>query len=121
MSLKRVLVVDDTPDVLESLTELVRVYGYDAEMAINGETARAALAGDDSIRIVITDYGMPGMNGVELIGHVRRDHPTVKVVLVTADNSPALEKRAIAAGADAVFVKPVSWDDLGPKIAELIS
>ncbi|MBI4132297.1 MAG: response regulator [Candidatus Sungbacteria bacterium] len=121
MSLKRILVVDDTPEVLAAIEELVRSSGYETLTAIDGETARQRLAAENTIGLVITDYQMPGMNGIELIGHVRRNYPDVKALLVTGDNSPETNARALAAGADAVFLKPVSWDDIGPKIAELLS
>ncbi len=120
MNRRRVLIVDDTPDILDAIADLIQMDGYETATAADGKIACLQLVAHPDIGLVITDFRMPNMNGIELIGHVRRGHPEVKLILVTAEDDQKVREHAVAAGADAVFIKPISWDDVGPRVAELL-
>jgi CheY-like chemotaxis protein len=77
-----VLVVDDHPDVRNSLCVMVRTLGYPAHAVSSGEAALAWLA-NNTASIVFTDFGMPGMDGTAVAKAVSEQQPGVPVVLMT--------------------------------------
>ena len=79
-----VLVVEDNPDVGEFATAALRELGYDSVLAQNGKAALAELERDHArFHIVFSDVVMPGMSGLDLGAQIRKDHPTVPVVLTS--------------------------------------
>ncbi len=86
--MKRILIVDDDPDIGESLPGGLSATGAEIATAKDGEEAlaRVALEPPD---IVLTDVRMPGLDGVELLRLLRERAPTVDVILMTAyDDMP---------------------------------
>jgi two-component system OmpR family response regulator len=75
----RVLVVDDQPQVLDTLREIVEHMGYEACTAASVEQAIAAMA---TVRphVVFLDLLMPGMSGLEVLAHFREHHGAVPVI-----------------------------------------
>jgi CheY-like chemotaxis protein len=76
-----VLLVDDEPGVLFTLSELVAERGHRAITARNGTEALAKL---DDADAVVTDLSMPGMTGMELIAQIVQRDPSLPVILLTA-------------------------------------
>lgn len=76
------LVVDDEPDVRQSLKLLLEHYGHEVSLVESGELALAHLA-DRKFDLVITDYFMPGMRGDELITRILQRSPKQPIVLVS--------------------------------------
>jgi PAS domain S-box-containing protein len=79
----RVLVVDDEPDVCESLASMVAAMGHQVSTARDGLEAVAIVAKQD-VDVIVTDLGMPGINGIELASRVAAVKPWIAVVLMTA-------------------------------------
>jgi CheY-like chemotaxis protein len=107
----RILIVDDEVYVVGALRRLLRREGFAIEVALNGQEALEKLASFDA-DLVISDLRMRGMDGLELLGEVRRLAPKAIRVLISghADLSPG--NRSHQPGADAIshFIsKP--WDD----------
>lgn len=81
--------------VLEQLDADVQLIGVgDAEAALE----RAAAEADD-LELVLLDIGLPGMSGLDALGHLRRDHPELPVVVLSASERPEDVRRALDAGA----------------------
>lgn len=78
-----ILIVDDEEDILKLMKNLLEMEGYKALMAPDGETALKISKGVD-LGAVISDYRMPGMNGVELLSRLREEHTDVPMILATA-------------------------------------
>ena len=78
-----ILIVDDEEDILKLMKNLLEMKGYKALMAPDGETALKISTGVD-LGAVISDYRMPGMNGVELLSRLREEHTDVPMILATA-------------------------------------
>jgi DNA-binding NtrC family response regulator len=76
-----ILVVDDEPNILQSLQALLRL-DYQVLTADSGPEGLAILDKTD-VQVVMSDQRMPGMSGVEFLGHVRRSHPFVVRVIFT--------------------------------------
>jgi two-component system response regulator AtoC len=106
----RVLIVDDDASMLAALSALLRAAGHQAFVAQSGKEALSLL--DGGIEAVVTDYSMPGMNGVELIQFVQQRDETLPTILLTAHGSEAVEARAMKAGAYQYVTKPVEIDNL---------
>jgi two-component system chemotaxis response regulator CheY len=107
--MKPVLLVDDSPTMLASMSGILKKAGFSCETAGTGEAAVDKVSGGLSPCLVITDYHMPGMHGVDLIGKLRRLAPTrfVPMLVLTTDSQPEKRSAAKAAGATGWLVKPV--------------
>jgi len=99
-------VADDDSDALEGLRALLELWGYQVETASDG---RAALDRVPKIHpsLVITDVVMPRMSGLELLEAIRRELPTLPVIVMTAHGTLETWRRATAQGAFAYLPKPL--------------
>lgn len=103
-----VLIVDDEPEILDLMENLLEMEGFGVLRAESGEEALKISKGK-SLSVVISDYRMPGMNGIELITELKKTHIGVPMIIATgyADVNIAIE--AINnGGAYKLFKKP--WD-----------
>ena len=80
-----VLLVEDEDIVRLSLARVLQRAGYDAVLAAGGAEA-LEICRERSFRLVITDFCMPGMDGLELIGQIKAILPRVKVILISAQS-----------------------------------
>jgi two-component system, chemotaxis family, CheB/CheR fusion protein len=102
----RVLVVDDYPDSADSTALLLRLYGYDVDVALDGKAAlqQARVKPPD---VVLLDISMPGMDGYEVARQLRAMFQTkVRLVAITAHGFEEDRKRCLGAGFDLYLVKP---------------
>jgi len=103
----RVLVVDDSEESRQILSEILRTKGYTVNTAPDGESAWTLLQQSRfSYELVITDLMMPWMSGVELLRKIRADSPWINVVLLTGHLDHEVTLRAQRLGAFAVLSKP---------------
>jgi two-component system, chemotaxis family, chemotaxis protein CheY len=109
-----ILLVDDSPTILASMSGILAQSGYATEQAANGEAALAKVKGGLAPGLVITDYNMPGINGVELIHELRKLAPTrfTPMLVLTTESQPEKRDEARKAGATGWLVKPVEADKL---------
>jgi len=111
--MKRVLLVDDEPSILVALRSLVERRGWEALVARSGIEALALLDGTGGRPdAVVTDFSMPGMDGLELLAAIRRRDRHLPVILLTAHGSERLASGARQAGACAFLAKPFDIDEL---------
>ncbi len=109
-----VVVVDDDPAGLASLTRLLEAHGIRVHPAGSADEAAAALEADATLHCVISDVVMPGRSGVELDEQLRRSRPDVHVVLMTGYADAA---RVELPTDRTVLGKPVAIDDLLAAVA----
>jgi len=79
----RILLVDDDALVRCGTADMLSYAGYHVIEAGSGTAALAILAEEDALDLLITDNRMPGMSGAALIAHVRRERPTLPILLIT--------------------------------------
>ncbi len=111
----RVLIVDDTADTLEAFTSLLQIEGATVTTATSGEEALASVADAGAVfDLIISDVGMPGMDGYQLASRLRQLESTCTLPLIalTGFGQGSDTKRVLAAGFDAHLTKPVSLDRL---------
>ena len=85
---RRALVVDDEPSVAQVLRDILATLRVDADIAASGPDGLAMLAASP-YDLVVTDFVMPGMSGIELARIVRRTHPEVQILIVTGSVVPS--------------------------------
>lgn len=109
----RWMVVDNSADVLDSVTLALESLGRaEVYKFRSGEEALNCFGLEpDEFELVITDFGLPGMNGVELCGRMRDLSPSVKMILSTG-SAITPEQFAKQAGFDGVLQKPYTANEL---------
>jgi len=109
----RVLVVDDAPDVTEMIATLIRFAGYDVTTALSAPEAFDAARGDH-FDAIVSDIGMPGMNGYQLAEALRAlpEYAHTPLVAVTGFTMYDDRERARLSGFDDFLSKPINPSDL---------
>ena len=105
----RALVVDDAPDVTEMIAMFLQHAGYDAVMTFSAAEALAA-AKSEQFEVIVSDIGMPGMNGYDLAVALRSlpEYKDVPLIAVTGFSMYDDRGRALASGFDAHLTKPIN-------------
>jgi len=106
MTVPRILVVDDEPNSLFGICQILKDEGYRAIPGENGKQALEIIQAD-SIDILITDEKMPDMSGMELLAAVKKISGQIPVILITAYGSVSLAVEALKQGAFYFFEKPI--------------
>ncbi|MBF0631750.1 MAG: response regulator [Magnetococcales bacterium] len=118
----RVLVVDDNPTSREILTEMMHIFSFIPDTAVSGEEAvtkvSQALAGGQPYRLILMDWKMPGMDGIQttralrehagVVNREEKDDLRPRIILLTAFGREELWRQAQNAGVDAFLIKPTS-------------
>jgi CheY-like chemotaxis protein len=109
----RALVVDDAPDVAEMVGMMMSLAGYEVETALSAPDA-LEIAGRASFDVIISDIGMPFMNGYEFAERLRLTpgYEAVPLIAVTGFTMYDDRTRALAAGFNDFLTKPINTRDL---------
>jgi CheY-like chemotaxis protein len=106
----KILIVDDTDEIRNDLCRFLRTQGYDVVDAANGVQALEILA-RETVDLVISDYVMPGMDGIQLIERIHAEWPTTRLVLLSGYLSAAEADRMLKGKAQYIS-KPTSLNAL---------
>lgn len=113
MALSRILVVDDDKDILRMLEFNLQRLGSDYEIITTSDISSALRYVEQYwIDLILTDYMMPGMTGVDLARAVHRISPDTQIVLMTAYSSTKLRDTTNYMGIDGYLNKPFDMDEL---------
>jgi twitching motility two-component system response regulator PilH len=117
MTIKQILLVDDSKTELHYLSELLTKRGYAIRTAENGEEAMRKLA-EATPDLILMDVVMPGQNGFQLTRAITRDprFAEVPVIMCTSKNQETDKVWGMRQGARDYIVKPVNADELVSKI-----
>ena len=118
---KRILIVDDEPNIVISLEFLMKREGFEAEIAVDGEAALEAVARSKP-DLVVLDVMLPRLDGFEVCRRIRADPDSrsVKILMLTARGRETEVARGLALGADAYVTKPFSTRDVVAQIRRLL-
>ncbi|MCQ4162588.1 response regulator [Roseomonas sp. GC11] len=119
--MKTALLVDDSPTMLMTMAGILERMGFAVTTAATGEEGLSCMQ-KGSFAIVITDYHMPGINGVEMISAARK-LPAARftpMLLLTTESEQRKRDEARAAGATGWLVKPVAPDKLQQVIRQVL-
>jgi DNA-binding NtrC family response regulator len=117
MRVAKLLLVDDEPRFVETLSKRLKARGFDVEGALGGPQALELLDAHP-FDVVLLDVWMPGMDGLEVLKAIRRLHPSVKVILVSGNASINAAIEGMRLGAVDYLLKPVEIDDILVKVEE---
>lgn len=117
MGARRVLVVDDDPDIRALLVSVLSDDGYDAAAAADGREALDML-GSWSADLVVLDLMMPVMDGWTFARRMREEKRDVPIVILSAATD--LKRHAASIGAAGMIVKPFDLDTLLPTIERVV-
>ena len=112
----RVLVVDDEPDIVAALTGALTYWGYAVSTAHDGP---AALQQVKAARphVVLLDINMPGMDGLEVLRHLRELDPEVGVIMVSGQGDAETRQTALTLGAADYLRKPMRLQEVERSVA----
>jgi DNA-binding NtrC family response regulator len=107
----KILVVDDEPGVRNLLKTMLLRKGYSAEAVDSGDQALVRLR-EAHFDLVITDLRMPGLPGEELVAQLKRDQPSLPVVVISAYGGTQSVVEVVKRGAEDYLAKPFKQEDL---------
>lgn len=119
---KRVLVVDDEPEVVELVTDALKDRpGFEVKNAMNGFAAGRVLS-EYSPDVVVLDLMLPGVDGFEVCRQIRMDENLlgVRILAVTGYDTPENARKIMDAGADMYLTKPIDLRQLLKALGELL-
>ncbi len=114
----RILVVDDEPDIRETLQDYLELHGYHVTQADGGEALRAAIA-EDRVDLVLLDINMPGEDGLSLARFLR-EQTSIPVVMLTASGAVVDRIVGLEMGADDYLTKPVDLRELLARVKAVL-
>ena len=117
----RALVVDDSRAMRLILSRVLRERGCDVAEAADGREALDALGAGPLPDVLLVDWNMPVMNGLELVQAVRHEaaYAGVRIVMVTTESESTHVMQAIEAGADEYLFKPFTPEAVADKLGML--
>lgn len=122
MAKKRVLVVEDSQTIISVVRYFLQLEGYEVLVAQNG-AAGLELAKNRRPDVIITDYSMPGMDGMTLVKQLRAEPLThnIAILILTSETSVEKETQALEVGADDYILKPVEPRRLAARVKAALS
>jgi two-component system KDP operon response regulator KdpE len=111
---KRILIVDDEPQITRVLRTSLTGHGYDVRSAADGESALET-CGDWGPDLVVTDLSMPNLDGIELCRRLRK-FSSVPILVLSVKGEEQTKVEALDAGADDYVTKPFGMDELLARI-----
>ncbi|MDX2006864.1 MAG: response regulator transcription factor [Meiothermus sp.] len=117
--MQRILVIDDDSSVRNFLKRGLSYEGYAVDVAEHGEDGLNK-ARDKYPDLVILDWMMPGLDGLEVLKRLRVGDETLPVIMLTARDTPEDQIKGLGTGADDYVTKPISFDLLVARIRSLM-
>lgn len=114
---KKLLIVDDQHGIRMLLMEVFRSEGYETFQASAGQVA-LDIVRNEKPELVLLDMKIPGMDGLEILKHMKQIDPSIKVIMMTAYGELDLIQEATELGALKHFTKPFDIDDLRVAVDE---
>jgi len=116
--MSKAMVIDDSRAIRMILTRTLSQLGYEVAQAANGKDALAALEDSEGISLILVDWNMPEMNGLDFIKQLRSDERfgAVKLMMVTTETQIEQMVAAIEAGANEYVMKPFTREIIEDKL-----
>ncbi len=119
---KRILIVDDEPNILLSLEFLMKRAGYDVKTAGDGDAALEALEGELP-DLILLDVNMPKRNGFEVCQLIRAnpEWQDVRIIMLTAKGRDVEREKGLSLGADGYITKPFATKEVVDTVQNLLA
>jgi len=118
----RVLVADDDPEIRMLIRTILAKGPYDVTLCNDAESALVHVQHDAPYDLLISDFMLPGMSGLDLIGRIRLNRATtdMAIVMVSGHSNYGMDERAREAGANAFLNKPFTVAQLRGAVQQLL-
>ena len=117
----KLLVIDDNPDFAESMRALLEIRGYEVRCYFSGQDFLRQVQALSDEDVIITDYYLPDVNGIELVKRARAARPRVAAILLTGSRENGIAKAARDVGDCKVEYKPLDYESLERTIRQVSS
>lgn len=118
--MNKILVVDDDVHVRMMLEAVLESEGYSVVLAHSGPEALAMMK-EEQPSLVLLDYMMPGMNGLDVLREIKKSHGQTKVIMVTGHGNEKLANEMLKSGAADYIQKPFAMDQLLSSVKRVLS
>jgi len=115
----RILVVEDEHGIADNIAEYLRQYSFAVDVAYDGNDG-LNLAKANTYDIALLDWMLPGMDGLELCKLLRKDFPSLGIIMLTAKDAVDDRVSGLDTGADDYIVKPFALKELMARIQSLL-
>ena len=105
----RILVVEDEPRIARFLTSGLQAEGFVVDAVGDGESAIQWTAKQD-VDFVILDLALPGIDGLEVLSHIKHERPDIAVLILSARRDVSTKLAGLRGGACDYMIKPFSFD-----------
>ncbi len=107
------VIIDDNRTTADALVQMLKLLRVPARVAY-GSSAAIALLSSYTPSVILLDINMPGVDGLEVLGYLRREPRLIRtpVVIITSDDQPETRFRALRRGANGIIIKPATLDAL---------
>jgi DNA-binding NtrC family response regulator len=121
MAIAKVLLVDDETPFVEAMSRRLKKRDIDIVAAFSGAEALDMLENNGGVEVVILDVKMPGMDGIETLGEIRKKFPLVEVIMLTGHATVETGIEGMKLGAFDYLMKPCQMDVLMDKLKEAVA
>jgi DNA-binding response OmpR family regulator len=111
----RILVIEDEKKVAEFISDGLKVVNYKVDIVSEGD-AGYEMAMVNNYNVILLDFMLPGMNGLEVLKTLRDNHCTSKIIMLTANDELDDKINCLNLGADDYIIKPFSFEELLARI-----
>ncbi len=115
----KILIVDDEPDIVEVLADRLEASGFDVRAVPNARDCYTAVD-EDAPDLILLDIQMPDIGGMETLVELKKDHPEVPVLMISASSAPEVAREAIQGGAEGFVLNPFEPEELMQSINEVL-
>ncbi len=107
------VIIDDNRTTADALMQMLGLLRLPARVAY-GSSAAISLLSSYTPSVILLDINMPGVDGLEVLGYLRREPRLIKipVVVITSDDQPETRSRALRRGANGIIIKPATLEAL---------
>lgn len=119
MSTKKILIVDDNPNMSILLSDILEIFDFEGFHAENGKDALERLR-ENKYDMVFTDLRMPQMDGYDLLAAIKTEHPSMPVVVVTGYAVGDSREDELSQKADGFLHKPFKVDEIESILSNLL-
>jgi len=115
-----IFVVDDEPPIMQLCVKVLEQHGHAVDGFTRGEEALTRLA-SKAADLLVVDYKMPGLNGLEVIQRARSLRPDLRVVMITGHGTREVIGEAMQAGVNGILLKPFTPNELSKAVTTAFS
>jgi CheY-like chemotaxis protein len=119
MLTKRILIVDDNPNMSALLSDILEIFDFQGFNALDGDEALDKLR-RSRYDMVFTDLKMPHMDGIDLLRAIKAEHPAMPVVVVTGYSGSETKNEVLAKKADGFLSKPFKVNEIQSLLTMLL-